>query len=90
MPSSQAHDTNLPTLLVTKPTRGLTTLQHVHPYGTRSKTQANTMILQSSSEDETEDHQHKNHPWRIQQALESWVTCLTAFQQNYGSKQVAC
>ena len=55
MPSNPAPDTNLPTLLVKKPTRGLTTLQHVHPYGTRSKIQANSMILQSSSEDETED-----------------------------------
>ena len=54
MPSSPAPDTILPTLLVKKPTRGLTTCQHVHPHGTRSKTQANTMILQSSSEDETE------------------------------------
>ena len=55
MPSRPAPDTNLPTILVMKPTRGLTTPQHVHPYGTRSKTQANTMILQSSSEDATED-----------------------------------
>ena len=54
MPSSPAPDTILPTLLVKKPTRGLTTPQHVHPYGTRSKTQANTMISQTSSEDETE------------------------------------
>ena len=55
MPSSSPPDINLPTLLVKKPIRGLTTPQHVHPYGTRSKTQANAMILQSSSEDETED-----------------------------------
>ena len=55
MPSNPAPDTNVPTLLVRKPTRGLTTPQHVHPYGTRSKTQADSMILQSSSEDETED-----------------------------------
>ena len=55
MPSNPAPDTNLPTLLVKKPTRGLTTPQHVHHYGTRSKTQANSMIMQSSSEDETED-----------------------------------
>ena len=56
MPSNPAPDTKLPTLLVKKPTRGLTTPQHVHPYGTRSKAQANSMILQSiSSEDETED-----------------------------------
>ena len=49
MPSSPAPDTNLPTLLAKKPTRGLTAPQHVHPYDTRSKTQANSMILQSSS-----------------------------------------
>ena len=54
MPSSPAPDTILPTFLVKKLTRGLTTPQHVHPYGSRSKTQANTMILQSSSEDEAE------------------------------------
>ena len=51
MPSNPAPDTILPTLLVKKPTRGLITPQHTHPYGTRSKTQANT-ILESSSEDE--------------------------------------
>ena len=54
MPSSPAPDTILPTLLVKKPTRGLTTPQHVHPYGTRSKTQANTIVSQPSSEDEAE------------------------------------
>ena len=54
MPSNPAPDTNLPTLLVKKPTKGLITPHHVHPYGTRSKTQANSIILQSS-EDETED-----------------------------------
>ena len=41
IPSNPAPDTNLPTLLVKKPTRDLKTPQH--------------MILQSSSEDETED-----------------------------------
>ena len=44
MPSNPAPDTILPTLLVRKPTRGLTTPQHIHPYGTRSKTQANNMV----------------------------------------------
>ena len=63
-PSSPAPDTILPTLLVKKSTRGLTTPQHVHPYGTRSKTQANTMILQSSSEDEAE------HPSILESSLE--------------------
>ena len=46
MPSNPVPDTNLPTLLVKKPTRGLITPQHVHPYGTRSKTQAYSMVLQ--------------------------------------------
>ena len=55
MPYNPAHDTKLPTLLVKKATRGITTPQHVHPYGTRSKTKANSMVLQSSSEDETEE-----------------------------------
>ena len=64
MPSSSAPDTILPTLLVKKPTRALTTPQHVHPYGTRSKTQANTMILQSYSEDEAE------HPSILESSLE--------------------
>ena len=39
MPSNPAPDIILPTLLVKKPTRGLTTPQHVHSDGTRSKTQ---------------------------------------------------
>ena len=63
-PSSSAPDTILPTLLVKKPSRGLTTPQHVHWYGTRSKTQANTMVLQSSSEDEAE------HPAILESSLE--------------------
>ena len=54
MPCSPAPDTILPTLLVKKSIRGLTTPQHVHPYGTRSKTQANTIVSQPSSEDEAE------------------------------------
>ena len=33
--------------------------------------------------------QYLNHPWRIQGALELWVTCLTAFQLNYGGKEAA-
>ena len=52
-PSDPAPNTILPTLLVKKPTRGLGTPQQTHPYGTRSKTQANA-ILQSPSEDEAE------------------------------------
>ena len=64
MPSNPAPDTILPTLLVKKPIRGLTTPQHVHPYGTRSKTQANTMVLQSPSEDEVE------HPAILESSLE--------------------
>ena len=55
IPSSPVPDTILPTLLVKKSTRGLTTPQHVHPYGTRSKILANTMILQSSSKDEAKN-----------------------------------
>ena len=54
MPSNPAPDTILPTLLVNKHTRGLTTPQHIHPYGTRSKTQVTTMISQTSSEGEAE------------------------------------
>ena len=53
----------LPTLLVKKPTRGLITPQNTHPYGTRSKTQVNT-IMQSSSEDEAE------HPSILEPSLE--------------------
>ena len=52
-PSDPAPNTILPTLLVKKTTRGLTTPQNTHPYGTRSKTQTNT-ILQSPPEDEAE------------------------------------
>ena len=53
MPSNPAPNTKLSTLLVKKPIRGIITPHHVHPYGTRSKTKANSMVLQSSSEDET-------------------------------------
>ena len=89
MPSNPASDTNLPILLVKKPIGGLTTPQHVHPYGTRSKTQANSMILQSSSEDETED------PSILESSLEDTGSygvmgnLFTAFRLNYGSKEVA-
>ena len=69
MPSSSAPDTILPNLLVKKPTRGLTTPQHIHPYGTRSKTQTNAMILQSSSEDEAE------HPSILGSSLENTENC---------------
>ena len=62
-PSDPAPNTILPTLLVKKPTRGSITPQNTHPYGTRSKTQANT-ILQSSSEDEAE------HPSILEPSLE--------------------
>ena len=64
MPSNPAPDTILPTLLVKKPTRGLTTPQHTHPYGTRSKTQVNTMVSQLSSEDEAE------HPATLESSLD--------------------
>ena len=63
-------------------------LQHTHPYGTRSKTQANTK-LQSSSEDEPQ------HPTILESSLEDtenlgvMVTCLTASSLNYGGKEVA-
>ena len=55
MPSNPVPDTKLPILLVKKPTRGITTPQNVHPYATRSKTKAKSMVLQSSSEDGTEE-----------------------------------
>ena len=63
-PSNPVPDTILPTLLVKKPTRGLTNPPHTHPYGTRSRTQANTMVLQSSSEDEPQ------HPTILESSLE--------------------
>ena len=63
-PSNPAPDTILPTLLVKKLTRGLTTPQNTHPYGTRSKTQANIIVLQPSSEDEAE------HPSILEPSLE--------------------
>ena len=55
MPSNPAPDTNLPTLLVKKPNKSLTTPNIFMLMVHRSKTQANSMILQSSFEDETED-----------------------------------
>ena len=62
-PSNPAPNTILPTFLVKKPTRGLITPQQTHLYGTRSKTQANT-VLQSSSEDEPQ------HPTILESSLE--------------------
>ena len=62
-PSNPAPNTILPTCLVKNPTRGLSTPQQTQPYGTRSKTQANT-ILQSSSEDEAD------HPPILEPSLE--------------------
>ena len=62
-PSDPAPNTILPTLLVKKTTRGSITPQQIHPYGTRSKTQANT-ISQSSSGDEAE------HPLILEPSLE--------------------
>ena len=64
MPSNPAPDTILPTLLVKKPTRGLTTPQHTHSYGTRSKTQVNTMVSQLPSKDVAE------HPAILESSLE--------------------
>ena len=64
MPSNPFPDTILPTLVVKKPTRSLTTPQHVHLYGTRSKTQANSMVLQSPSENQAE------HPTILESSLE--------------------
>ena len=55
MPSNPDPNTILPTLLIKKPVRDITTPQHDHPYGTRSKTKASSVILQSSSEDETKE-----------------------------------
>ena len=52
MPSNPAPDTKLPTLLIKKPIRGLTTPQHDHPYGTRAKTKTNSTAFESSPEDE--------------------------------------
>ena len=71
-----------------KTTRGLITPQNNHPYGTRSKTQANT-ILQSSSEDEAE------HPLILEPSLEdtenlgvmgNLINHLSLL--NYGGKEV--
>ena len=49
-----AHDTKLPTMLMKKPTKNVTP-QQSHPNGTRSKTEANSIALQSSSEDGTKE-----------------------------------
>ena len=59
-PSDPAPNIILPTLLVKKPTRGLTIPQPTHLNGTRSKTQTN-IILQSSSEE---------HPTTLGSSLE--------------------
>ena len=54
MPSSPVPDTKLPTMLMKRPTKNETP-QQSHPYGTRSKAKANSIALQSSSEDETKE-----------------------------------
>ena len=54
MPSSPAPDTKLPTILMKKLTKNETP-QQSHPYGTRYKTKANSIVLQPSSEDETKE-----------------------------------
>ena len=52
MPSDLAPATKLPTILIKKPSRSVTP-QHSHPDGPRLKTEANSITLQSSSEDKT-------------------------------------
>ena len=54
MPSSPAPDTKLPTMLMKKSIKNVTP-QKIHPYGIRSKTKANSVALQSSSEDENKE-----------------------------------
>ena len=51
MLSNPVPDTKLTTFLIMKPIRDITTAQHDHSYGTK----ANSIILQSSSEDETKE-----------------------------------
>ena len=54
MPSNPAPDTKLPMILMKKLTKNETPQQR-HSYGTRSKTKANSIVLQSSSKDETNE-----------------------------------
>ena len=54
MPSRPAPDTKLSTILMKKLTKNETP-QQSHPYGTRPKTKANSIALQSSSKDETKE-----------------------------------
>ena len=44
IPSNPAPDTKLPTLLIKKPIKDITTPLHDHPYGTRSKTKVNSIL----------------------------------------------
>ena len=50
-PSNQAPDTTLPITLTNK-IHDKKTPQNSHPYATRSKTRAHSIVLDSSSEDE--------------------------------------
>ena len=88
MPSSPAPDTKLPTMLMKKPTKNVTP-QQSHPYGTRSKTKANSIALQSTSEDETKEDsivlESSSEDGRSFGASE---ICLTTSQPNFGSKGV--
>ena len=51
MPSNQAPYTNL-TITLNKKTMGKVTLHNSHPYGTRFKARAHSIVLDSSSKDE--------------------------------------
>ena len=89
MPSSPAPDTILSTLLVKKPTRCLTIPNmciHMVP-GPRPK--QIPWYCSHLLRIRLKIHQYLSHPLRIQGTLESWVTCLTTFQLNYGGKEVA-
>ena len=89
MPSNPAPDTKLPTLLIKKPIRDMTTPQHDHPYGTRSKTKVNLIILQASSEDETkEDPTVLESSFEDRESFGVMGNCLSTSQLNFDSKEV--
>ena len=88
MPSRPAPDTKLPTILMKKLAKNETP-QQSRPYGTRSKTKANSVVLQSSSEDETkEDPTVLGSSFEDREALEWLGTCLTTSQPHFCGKEV--
>ena len=83
MPSNTAPDTKLPTLLIKKPFRDITTPQNDHPYGIRSKTKTNSIVFESSPKDEIKTNSRGLESSSVSEALEWLETYLTTSQPKF-------